>query len=85
MSKNRYLAFTLIISMAALLCASFGVNAPTGYANPEVVADQEQVRYQGNGGLILPTTVDTSTRNEMMRCRGCGWKLRCTVVDTSVV
>ena len=80
MSKNRHPAFTLIISIAALLLGSFGVNAPAGYANPEVAADQEQVRYQGNGGLILPTTVDTGTRNEMMRCRGCGWKLTAACV-----
>lgn len=80
MSKNCHPAFTLIISIAALLLGSFGVNAHAGYANPEVVADQEQVRYQGNGGLILPTTVDTGTRNEMMRCRGCGWKLTAACV-----
>jgi hypothetical protein len=79
-SNNRYAASTLIISSAALLLAPFGFNAPAGYANREVVADQEQVRYQGNGGLILPTTVDTGTRNEMMRCRGCGWKLTAACV-----
>ena len=80
MSNNRYAALTQIISSAALLLASFGFNAPVGYANPEVVADQEQVRYQGNGGLILPATVDTGTRNEMMRCRGCGRKLTAACV-----
>lgn len=80
MSKNRFLALTLIFSSAALVLASFSVNVAAGHANPDVVADQEQVRYQGSGGLILPATVDTDTRNELIRCRGCGWKLTAACV-----
>jgi len=79
-SKTRYSALTLIISIAGLFLASLGVGAPVVHANPDVVADQEQVRYQGSGGLILPPSVDTGTRNEVMRCRGCGWKLTAACV-----
>lgn len=44
-------------------------------ASPDVFANPEQVRYEGSGGLVLPASVDSDTRNEVVRCRGCGWKL----------
>lgn len=80
MSKTSYLALVLEISIAGVLLLSLGINAPAGYANPDVAANQERVRYEGSGGLILPPSVDTATRNEVMRCRGCGWKLTAACV-----
>jgi hypothetical protein len=44
-------------------------------ASPDVFANPEQIRYEGSGGLVLPASVDTSIRNEVVHCRGCGWKL----------
>lgn len=44
-------------------------------ANPEVFANPDHVRYEGSGGLILPGSVNSDTRNEVIRCRGCAWKL----------
>jgi hypothetical protein len=73
--KKRQSALISIISIAGLALSSLGVNAPKVSASPDVFANPEQVRYEGNGGLILPPSVNTNTRNEVIRCRGCGWKL----------
>lgn len=66
--------------MAGLLLSSVGFSAPGVSANPDVFANQDQVRYEGNGGLILPPSVNTGIRNEVIRCRGCGWKLTAACV-----
>lgn len=65
----------LIVSLGTFLFASLISFAPGVSANPEVFANPDLVRYEGSGGLILPASVDDSTRNEVIRCRGCAWKL----------
>jgi len=63
------------MSLGALLLTSVGSFVPEVVASPDVFANPEHVRYEGNGGLILPASVNSGTRNEVVRCRGCGWKL----------
>ncbi len=72
--KHR-LALVLAVSIGALGVSCVGSSAPQSMANPDVFANPEQVRYEGSGGLVLPDTVDSSTRNEVIGCRGCAWKL----------
>ncbi len=68
-------ALVLVMSIGALLLSCVGSVTPQVVANPDVFANPEQVRYEGSGGLVLPASVDSDTRNELVRCRGCGWKL----------
>lgn len=68
------------ISIATASLTSLGLVAPGVSANPDVFANPEEVRYEGNGGLILPPSVNNGTRNEVIRCRGCGWKLTAACV-----
>lgn len=68
-------ALLLSMSVGALLLSYVGFVTPQVMANPDVFANPEQVRYEGSGGLVLPSSVDSGTRNEVVRCRGCGWKL----------
>ncbi len=70
----------ITISIAGVLLCATGVAAPGVSANPDVFANQEQVRYEGSGGLILPSSVNSVTRNEVIRCRGCEWKLTAACV-----
>lgn len=75
MKLKRRLAPVLVVGIGTLLFSCIGSLAPTVMANPDVFANPEQVRYEGSGGLVLPASVDSGTRNEVIRCRGCGWKL----------
>jgi hypothetical protein len=68
------------MSIGAFLFSSLGFFTPGVLANPDVFANPEHVRYEGSGGLILPASVDSSTRNEVIRCRGCAWKLTAACV-----
>ncbi len=65
----------LVLSVGLLVVSSFGFLVPDVSANPDVFANPDHVRYEGSAGLILPASVDNSTRNEVIRCRGCAWKL----------
>lgn len=71
--RRSLLAFVVIFS--ALFLSHVGSLAPEVVANPEVFANPDEVRYEGTGGLILPASVNSGTRNEVIRCRGCSWKL----------
>lgn len=70
----------LLIVFAGLLISSLFPFSNGAWANPDVFANPEEVRYEGSGGLILPNTVNSGTRNEVIRCRGCGWKLTAACV-----
>ena len=63
------------LSIGVLLFACLSAFTPRVLANPDVFANPDHVRYEGSGGLILPASVDNNTRNEVIRCRGCAWKL----------
>lgn len=63
------------MSVGALLLIGVGSFSQEVMASPDVFANPEHVRYEGSGGLILPASVNSDTRNEVVRCRGCGWKL----------
>lgn len=80
MNRNRHLVLFLTISIAGLALSSLGVNAPGVSATPDVFANPDEVRYEGSGGLVLPSSVDNAIRNEVIRCRGCGWKLTAACV-----
>ena len=41
----------------------------------DVSGDDEQDRYVGTGGLLLPAGVPTGTRREVASCPGCSWRL----------
>lgn len=75
MKRKRRSALILAISIGTLLLTCVGSFTPEVMATPDVVANPEHVRYEGTGGLVLPASVDSGTRNEVVRCRGCGWKL----------
>lgn len=48
----------------------------SGQAAPtNVVVRPDVDRYVGTGGLLLPGSVDTTTRRELASCRGCRWRL----------
>lgn len=64
-----------VLSVAALLLSCIGSYAQGVSAYPDVLANPDHVRYEGSGGLVLPGSVNSGTRNEVIRCRGCSWKL----------
>jgi hypothetical protein len=74
------LAFLLLLSVGAFFLSCLGPFASGVSANPDVFANPDHVRYEGSGGLILPGSVNSGTRNEVIRCRGCGWKLTAACV-----
>ncbi len=45
--------------------------APTA----DVHGDDEQDRYVGTGGLLLPASVDSGTRRTVAACADCAWRL----------
>ena len=74
--KHRIrLTLVLFMSVGALLLPCLGSVTPQAAANPDVFANPEQVRYEGSGGLVLPSSVERGMRNEVVSCRGCNWKL----------
>lgn len=75
MKHNRRSVLVLVVSIGAFLFSSLGSFTPGVLAMPDVFANPDHVRYEGSGGLILPGSVDNNTRNEVIRCRGCAWKL----------
>lgn len=44
-------------------------------ANPHVVGNPQEIRYEGSGGLILPPSVSIDDRNRVASCRDCAWKM----------
>ncbi len=45
------------------------------YANPQVVGNPSDIRYEGRGGLILPPSVSSEDRIRVAGCRDCEWKM----------
>lgn len=41
----------------------------------DVHGDDERDRYVGTGGLLLPASVDSTTRTTVAACADCGWRL----------
>lgn len=66
------------VVLAGVLAASVVVPA-----NIEVIGDDTRDRYVGSGGLLLPDTFASDTREQVARCRDCRWKLRdpCPIPD----
>ncbi len=62
------------ISLAFSIFAFLAVAAPVT-AGPDVIGNPEQIRFEGTGGLILPSSVDSQTRNRVAKCRDCSWKI----------
>lgn len=44
-------------------------------AEPEVVGNPTEVRYEGTGGLILPESIHFSQRDRVSRCKDCDWRI----------
>lgn len=47
----------------------------------DVVADDERDAFVGTGGLVLPGSVDQSTRREVADCTGCQWRVTSPCVE----
>jgi hypothetical protein len=67
---RKCLVILLSVQMFSLLVMSVPASA-----RPDVVANPEQIRFEGTGGLILPGSLDSQTRNTVARCRDCAWKM----------
>lgn len=71
----------LSLSYLAICCALLGllttwlIPSPLVVANPDISANQDLIRYEGTGGLILPPSFDHSTRTMVASCPGCAWKI----------
>jgi hypothetical protein len=64
------IAFSLVVFMVSAFTGTGSISA-----NPDVIANPEQIRFEGTGGLILPASVDSHTRNNVAGCRDCSWKI----------
>lgn len=64
--------FTLLLASFVLIISL----PPTSLsATPDVIGNPEYVRYEGSGGLILPESIDATTRRQVADCRGCSWRM----------
>jgi len=64
-----------VVTLVSIQMFSLLVISASASATPDVVANPEQIRFEGSGGLILPGSVDSQTRNTVARCRDCAWKM----------
>ena len=71
---KRRLPSHIAISLVLVIPSILFTLSPV-IANPEVIANSEQVRFEGTGGLILPGKVKSDTRNMVANCRDCAWKM----------
>jgi hypothetical protein len=69
---STYGPFVLALAAAALLSA---LVLTGGAFATDVHGDDEQDRYVGTGGLLLPRSVDEATRRRVSTCMGCQWRL----------
>lgn len=60
--------------IGAIVCALVVFAAPAHAAT--VIGDDQQDRYVGSGGLILPGIFGHGTRDAVARCVDCRWRLR---------
>jgi hypothetical protein len=78
-----------LASLAALPVAGPAATAAAAVPAADVPAadvqgDDEQDRYVGTGGLILPGGVDVHTRREVAGCGDCTWRLTTPCIDTGL-
>ncbi|MHB1212742.1 MAG: PKD domain-containing protein [Candidatus Nanopelagicales bacterium] len=66
------LLLALVVTLAVLVAPGPAVPAADA---ADIVGDDEQDRYVGTGGLVLPGSVDDGTRSEVAGCLGCAWRL----------
>lgn len=78
MRRGKGLSPPLVIAFFISLIA-IGLMAPAA-SGAEVVGNPELIRYEGSGGLVLPSSVDRDTRTEVAGCRGCSWKITAACV-----
>jgi hypothetical protein len=72
-----------LVLPAVGLATSAAVPA-TSIRMADVHGDDENDRYVGTGGLILPGTVDATTRQTVSGCTGCGWRLSTPCLRTPI-
>jgi hypothetical protein len=53
-------------------------------ADVAVVGDDDRDAFVGTGGLLLPASVDETTRREVAECPDCRWRLTSPCVDTEL-
>lgn len=63
------------LSLAFTVMWSWWLDVPPISANPEVIGNPQEIRYEGSGGLILPASVNNAERSRIARCRDCAWKM----------
>lgn len=64
---------TIVLVIALVAVLAIGSGAPAHAV--DVVGDDGADRYTGTGGLILPSGVDTQTRQRVATCQDCRWRL----------
>ena len=77
--RSRALTACISVFFGVLSFNSVGLFVPA-FSASNVIGNPELIRYEGSGGLILPSSVDTGTRTEVARCRGCSWKITAACV-----
>jgi len=68
----------LLTAVAAVVLGVLPVSASAPSAavpGTDVVADDEQDAFVGSGGLVLPESVDATTRRVVAGCGNCQWRL----------
>ncbi len=78
---ERTAIFSVLIIVVVLWTG--WLDSPSISANPHVIGNPQEIRYEGSGGLILPTSVHTEERSRMAYCRDCSWKMTPACVPSS--
>jgi hypothetical protein len=75
-------AITLLCVGLVVGAVPVGSGLPAARADVEVHGDDAGDRYVGRGGLVLPGSVDTTTRTTVASCPGCEWRLESPCVES---
>jgi hypothetical protein len=74
--RHRVRAVALLI--VCVIFSAAGMNwwlMESSTANPQVIGNPNDIRYEGSGGLILPPSVSSEDRTRVANCRDCGWRM----------
>jgi hypothetical protein len=80
-SLARLLAGALLLACLAVVGSSPSPALSRGVA-ADVHGDDATDSFIGTGGLILPGSVDTSTRHEVAGCEDCSWRLSSPCIES---
>lgn len=80
-SPRRLIGFIVATTLSVGSFAITGSVYSTPAAASTFSGDDESDAFIGTGGLILPGSVDSHTRNEVARCEGCRWRLTTPCIE----